>query len=236
MKYICILLIFIPPGLFGRTAIGQTLEKHSLSKPGHPVKLISGEDSLSYALGINYAQWLRSQGLEKLRVDKFDAAINTVLEGNTPVMNDQLVKKTITTQLQTIMQNNAAEAQKEGQQFLAANQHHSGVISLPSGLQYQVLIAGNGPRPVGTDRVTVDYEGKLTDGKVFDSSIQRGKPLTLGVNKVIKGWSEALQLMPVGSTWRLFIPPGLGYGNRQAGQIPPNSVLIFDVHLISIDK
>lgn len=124
---------------------------------------------------------------------------------------------------------------EQGQQFLAENGQRDEVFTLPSGLQYEILQEGTGEKPEGTSRVTVHYEGRLTDGKVFDSSYKRGEPATFGVRQVISGWTEALQLMPTGSKWRLFIPSELGYGARGAGgSIPPNAALIFDVELLSI--
>jgi FKBP-type peptidyl-prolyl cis-trans isomerase FklB len=120
-------------------------------------------------------------------------------------------------------------------QFLEENSKREGVVTLDSGLQYEVLQEGNGAKPEGSSRVTVHYEGRLTNGDVFDSSYKRGQPATFGVRQVIPGWTEALQLMPVGSKWRLFIPSDLGYGARGAGgAIPPHAVLIFDVELLGI--
>src|ERR1700759_1726117 len=131
--------------------------------------------------------------------------------------------------------NDKAEANlKAGQDFLEENKKKSGVVALPSGLQYEVLVAGSGPRPVATNKVTCHYHGTWIDGTVFDSSVKRGQPATFPLNAVIKGWTEGLQLMPTGSKWRFFIPPYLGYGDRQVGgQIGPNSTLIFDVELLS---
>jgi FKBP-type peptidyl-prolyl cis-trans isomerase FklB len=121
-----------------------------------------------------------------------------------------------------------------GQEFLAANKLKPGVTELPSGLQYEVLAEGNGEKPTAYNEVTCHYHGTLIDGTVFDSSVQRGKPASFPLNMVIKGWTEGLQLMPTGSKWRFYIPPHLGYGDRQvSAQIGPNSTLIFDVELIS---
>ena len=125
---------------------------------------------------------------------------------------------------------------KMGRDFLAENGKKAGIITTPSGLQYEVLKKGEGEVPQKTDKVKCHYEGRLIDGTVFDSSIKRGEPAVFGLNQVIKGWTEALSLMPVGSKWRLYIPQELGYGERQAGQIPPYSTLIFDVELLSIEK
>jgi FKBP-type peptidyl-prolyl cis-trans isomerase FklB len=130
-----------------------------------------------------------------------------------------------------------AANKKEGDQFLAANKTKEGVVTLPSGLQYKILTAGTGPKPAATDSVACNYRGTLIDGKEFDSSYKRGQPTTFPVNGVIKGWTEALQLMPVGSKWQLFIPPDLAYGERGAGgDIGPDATLIFEVELVSIEK
>jgi len=124
---------------------------------------------------------------------------------------------------------------RAGQDFLEANKEKPGVMVLPSGMQYEVLVEGNGPKPLATNKVTCHYHGTLIDGTVFDSSVQRGQPATFPLNMVIKGWTEGLQLMPKGSKWRLFLPPQLAYGDRQTGaHIGANSTLIFEVELIDI--
>jgi len=130
----------------------------------------------------------------------------------------------------------AAANLKAGEAFLEKNKQRAEVTALPSGLQYEVLQEGNGPKPTATQSVTCHYHGTLIDGTVFDSSVKRGKPATFPLNRVIKGWTEALQLMPVGSKWRLFLPPHLAYGNQQASAaMTPNSTLIFDVELLDIE-
>jgi FKBP-type peptidyl-prolyl cis-trans isomerase FklB len=133
------------------------------------------------------------------------------------------------------MKNEKAAANlKAGQDFLEENKKKPGVVALPSGLQYEVLVEGKGARPVPTNKVTCHYHGTLIDGTVFDSSVRRGQPATFPLNGVIKGWTEGVQLMPAGSKWRFYIPPQLAYGDRQvSAQIGPNSTLIFDVELIS---
>ena len=137
--------------------------------------------------------------------------------------------------LREMLGQKASQQMEQGQQFLEENGKREGVVTLPSGLQYEVLQEGSGPKPDGAARVTVHYEGRLTDGKVFDSSYKRNQPATFGVRQVIAGWTEALQLMPVGSKWRLFSPSELGYGARGAGgSIPPNAALIFDVELLGL--
>jgi len=134
------------------------------------------------------------------------------------------------------MKNEKASANlKAGQDFLEANKTKAGIVALPSGLQYEIITEGSGAKPLASNKVTCHYHGTLIDGTVFDSSVKRGQPATFPLNAVIKGWTEGLQLMPTGSKWRFFIPPHLGYGDRQVGgQIGPNSTLIFEVELLGI--
>jgi FKBP-type peptidyl-prolyl cis-trans isomerase FklB len=135
------------------------------------------------------------------------------------------------------MKNEKAEANgKAGEDFLTANKEKPGIVALPSGLQYEVITQGTGVKPLASNKVTCHYHGTLIDGTVFDSSVKRGQPATFPLNGVIKGWTEGLQLMPTGSKWRFFIPPQLGYGDRQVGgQIGPNSTLIFEVELLAVN-
>jgi FKBP-type peptidyl-prolyl cis-trans isomerase FklB len=145
----------------------------------------------------------------------------------------------LTTQTTSSQTNDATaeQNQKASDAFMAENTKKEGVVSLPSGLQYKIIKAGSGAKPGPDDKVTVNYEGKLLNGKVFDSSYQHGEPLSFSLNEIIPGWKEALQLMPVGSSWMLYIPPKLAYGDQGAGGlIGPNEPLIFKVDLISIDK
>ncbi|MEO6833135.1 MAG: FKBP-type peptidyl-prolyl cis-trans isomerase, partial [Chitinophagaceae bacterium] len=137
--------------------------------------------------------------------------------------------------LRAMLGQKTEQQMEQQEQFLAENAKREGVITTPSGLQYEILQEGTGEKPGPTTRVTVHYEGSLSNGNVFDSSYKRGQPATFGVNQVITGWTEALQMMPVGSKWRLFIPSELGYGSRGAGgSIPPNAALVFDVELLSM--
>jgi FKBP-type peptidyl-prolyl cis-trans isomerase FklB len=164
------------------------------------------------------------------------------LIGSKPLMTDEEAK-TVMIEFRTEMtKKKEAEAQhvgesnkQAGQQFLAANKTKEGVVTLPSGLQYKILKQGTGPKPTATDTVVTNYRGTLLDGTEFDSSYKRNEPATFPVGQVIKGWTEALQLMPVGSKWQLFIPADLAYGERSPGaEIGPNSTLIFDIELLSI--
>ncbi len=141
----------------------------------------------------------------------------------------------ITDKLFNMKNEKAAANLKAGEDFLAANREKEGVTSLPSGLQYEVITQGAGPKPTASNKVTCHYHGTLIDGTVFDSSVKRGQPATFPLNAVIKGWTEGLQLMPTGSKWRFFIPSNLGYGDRQvSAQIGPNSTLVFEVELLGI--
>ena len=166
------------------------------------------------------------------------------LSGGTTLMTDEQAQAAITELRTQMMAKMAAEHQKEaeankkeGEAFLVANKTKPGVVTLPSGLQYKVLKEGTGPKPAATDQVKCNYRGTLVNGTEFDSSAKHGEPITFPVNGVIKGWTEALQLMPVGSKWQLYVPADLAYGERGAGDvIPPDSTLIFDVELLAIEK
>ncbi len=196
--------------------------------------LTSYEDSLSYAVGILWGQNIKQQALN---VDGaiVGRAIGDVMADKTEVMDiktaNDFVKDHISKRQNAIRDKN----QNEGQAFLNENRKRKGVTTLPSGLQYEILKDGTGPKPKASDKVTVHYEGKLIDGTIFDSSIQRGEPATFPVTGVIQGWVEALQLMKVGSKWKLFIPENLAYGERGAGgQIGPYATLVFEVELLGI--
>ncbi len=191
---------------------------------------------VSYSLGISIGRNLQSQGLKGLDIPEFTEALNAVFTQGTPKISDEEVVETLNTYFGALQAKMQAEQKEAGQAFLAENKTKEGVNTLPSGLQYQVLTEGTGEKPTLNSQVTTHYHGTTIDGKVFDSSVQRGQPASFPVNGVIKGWTEALQLMPVGSKWRLFIPSELAYGERGAGNdIPPHATLIFDVELLSVD-
>ena len=168
--------------------------------------------------------------------------LKDTLTGEKSELTDDEIRSTLmdlskdVQQKQVVAAKEASEKnRKAGEEFLAANKGKEGVVTLPDGLQYKILTPGNGPKPAATDTVVCNYKGTLIDGKEFDSSYKRGQPATFPVSGVIKGWTEALQMMPVGSKWQLFIPPDLGYGDRQAGpDITPGSTLVFEVELMSI--
>lgn len=193
-------------------------------------------DSVSYSLGANVAQSLIQQGFTEINFEAFNQAMKDVAADNKLLISNEEGRQVINAYFMNIQKEKADKNLAEGKKFLEENKKRSDVVTLPSGLQYQVLKQGNGPMPKATDRVTTHYHGTLINGTVFDSSVERGTPATFPVNGVIQGWIEALQLMNTGSKWRLFIPAHLAYGERGAGEtIGPNATLIFDVELISIE-
>ena len=192
-------------------------------------------DKISYALGLSMGNNFLHTGIKTLNVEDFSAAIKAVFEGEKPAMSYEEAKQIINEYFASLQPQMLQRSKEEGEAFLAENKKNPKVVTLPSGLQYEILTQGNGPKPKATDRVRCHYHGTLINGQVFDSSVERGQPAVFGVSQVIPGWVEALQLMPVGSRWKLFIPSNLAYGEHGAGDsIAPNSALIFEVELIGI--
>jgi FKBP-type peptidyl-prolyl cis-trans isomerase len=217
----------------------------SAAKSAVPLTLKTPKDKLSYAIGLSIGKTLKQRDYaddNTVDTNILARAIRDVLTDKTPLLTDQEAQTALTAfqaevrkkqelQMQVAGENN----KKEGEAFLAANKTKEGVVTLPSGLQYKILQEGTGPKPTAADTVVVNYRGTLLNGTEFDSSFKRGQPATFGVGQVIKGWTEALQLMPVGSKWQVFIPSDLAYGLRGAGRdIGPNSTLVFEVELLSI--
>ena len=197
-------------------------------------------DSVSYAIGYNtglsYNQNIQTFPGGEVNVDDMIVGFSKALKGDTSMTQQQAVEL-IQNYFQNAEKKIAAQNLVEGEEFLAENATAEGVVVTESGLQYRVDSLGTGALPTAEDRVSVHYTGRLLDGTVFDSSVERGEPATFGVNQVIKGWTEGLQLMPVGSKYTLFIPADLAYGERAAGQqIKPNSTVIFEVELLNIEK
>lgn len=199
-------------------------------------------DKLSYALGLGIGQQLAQMGAKDLVVDDFAESIRDVLEGRELKVShreaQQIVQDYFQKQEERLNKERAEKgktAREAGEKYLAENGKRDGVTTLPSGLQYQVLREGNGRKPTARDQVKCHYEGFLIDGTVFDSSVQRGEPAVFGLQQVIAGWTEGLQLMQEGAKYRFFIPYRLAYGEGGAGQlIPPYAALIFDVELIEV--
>ena len=192
-------------------------------------------DKFSYAIGLGIGQNLLSMGAQGINVEDFAQAIADVLNRKETAISHNEAREIVNKYFMELEEKMNAENIEKGKAFLEENAKKEGVITLPSGLQYQVITEGNGKKPSATDKVKCHYEGTLIDGTLFDSSIKRGQPAVFGVNQVIRGWVEALQLMSEGSKWRLFIPSELGYCAQQAGDmIPPHSTLIFEVELIEV--
>jgi FKBP-type peptidyl-prolyl cis-trans isomerase FklB len=220
---------------------GTATKRVPAAKAQTPLTLKTQKEKASYAMGMNFGTGLRKQSVD------IDPAIlarglrDAFSNGKTLLTEDEA--RAALTQLQSdlrkkqqeLAQQLGATNKKDGMAFLEANKTKDGVVTLPSGLQYKVLQEGAGPKPVSTDTVVCNYRGTLLDNTEFDSSYKRGQPATFPLTGVIKGWTEALQLMPVGSKWQLFVPAELAYGERGAGgQIGPNATLIFEVELLSI--
>lgn len=204
--------------------------------------LTTQKEKLSYAIGMNIGSSMKKDSVD---VDPaiLEQALKDVLSGGKLLMTDEQAREVMNTFRAEMMKKQQEAAQRlgdtnkqAGQQFLAANKSKEGVVTLPSGLQYKIIKQGDGPKPTSTDTVVTNYRGTLIDGTEFDSSYKRGEPATFPVGQVIKGWTEALQLMSVGSKWQLYVPSDLAYGERSPGpEIGPNSTLIFDVELLSIE-
>lgn len=192
-------------------------------------------DKFSYAIGLGIGQNLLSMGAQNINVDDFANAIKAVLNNEEPAMPHTEAREIVNKYFAELESEMNSTNIEKGASFLEENKKKDNVITLPSGLQYEVLTEGTGKKAQATDQVKCHYEGTLIDGTLFDSSVKRGEPAVFGVNQVIPGWVEALQLMPEGSKWRLYIPSDLAYGARGAGEmIPPHSTLIFDVELIQV--
>ena len=193
-------------------------------------------DKFSYAIGLVIGQNLLSMGAKGIAVDDFAQAIKDVLEGNQTAISHTEARDIVNKYFAELEEKMNAANIEAGKKFLEENKKREGVVTLPSGLQYEVITEGNvGRYAKATDQVQCHYEGTLIDGTLFDSSIKRGQPATFGVNQVIPGWVEALQLMPEGAKWKLYIPSDLAYGAQGAGEmIPPHSTLVFEVELQKI--
>ena len=206
-------------------------------------QLTEQADKLSYSFGQNIGNGLKQQDIE-VNLDLLIKGIRDALSGNPSLLTDDEMKETLLAfrkerfaKQAEVRKQQAEDNLKEGEAFLAENAKKEGVITLPSGLQYKVITPGTGKTPQATDKVTTHYRGTLIDGTEFDSSYKRDKPTTFGVDRVIAGWTEALQLMKEGAKWQLFIPSDLAYGRRGApgGQIGPNATLIFEIELLSVE-
>jgi len=200
------------------------------------VDLSDSTDQVSYCFGVIIGSNMVNSGLDSLNMESFHAAMTDVFSDKPLKIERTEAQATMQRYMQQAMMKKSAIAKAQSEKFLEDNKTKTGVKSTDSGLQYQVMAQGNGKSPSTTDRVTVHYTGKLTDGTIFDSSVQRGQPATFRVNQVIPGWTEALQMMKEGDKWILYIPYSLGYGERGSPpQIPPFSTLIFEVELMKMN-
>jgi len=195
------------------------------------------KDKASYCVGMSVANSLLSQDLEDLNLEQFTEAMKDVFAKKATKFSPQEANANIQEYLDSQAASKYEIHKKDGTEFLATNAKKANIVSLSSGLQYEIITEGSGTKPNATAQVTVHYHGTLIDGTVFDSSVERGSPATFGVNQVIKGWTEALQLMPVGSKWKLYIPQELAYGANPhpGGPIKPFMALVFDVELLEIN-
>lgn len=215
----------------------------SLNACADSVKVLETEEQkVSYSFGLVLGKRMQND-LPDLNVDVFMQGVKDAIEEKAPLLNDEQVGEVLSKFQRDMQQQQMEEVKKVadenakvGSDFLAENKDKEGVVTLESGLQYKVLKEGKGPQPGASDVVKVHYTGSLINGEVFDSSVERGEPVTFPLNGVIAGWTEALQLMPTGSKWQLYIPSDLAYGANGNRSIGPNETLLFDVELISIEK
>ncbi len=241
ISFTCIALLAISITSFAQTkapAGSQTKPAATSQKPAVPsLSITSQGDSASYAFGASVAGDLKNRGVKNLNYALVAKAMEDVFNGAAVMITPEKSQEVIFHYLTAIDKQKHESVITEGDKFLADNAKKPGVTTLPSGLQYEVLTAGTGPKPKATDEVTVHYKGTLLNGKQFDSSYDRGEPATFALNRVIPGWTEGVQQMPTGSKYRFVIPHALAYGERGAGQdIPPYSTLVFEVELIKVES
>ncbi len=201
------------------------------------MKYTEEQDKVSYCLGLSIASNLLTSGVKNISIEPFVDALEAAYAGKQPELSPEEANKTLQEFFGKVQAEQAEQAIAAGKKFLEENGKKEGVTTLESGLQYEIITNGDGEKPTANDSVKCHYEGTLIDGTVFDSSIKRGEPAVFPINGVIKGWTEALQLMPVGSKWKLYIPSDLAYGAQGAGNIiGPHTTLIFEVELLEITK
>ena len=204
---------------------------------GAKVNMKTQIDSVSYGIGVAIGENLKRDNLDSINIDVLAKGIRDIFKGDSTkiALTQEQANKIISTYLEGMRAQKTAESQASARKFLEENKKKPGVTETPSGLQYEVITMGSGSKPASTDTVITHYHGTLTNGEVFDSSVKRGEPVSFPVNQVIPGWTEALQMMPVGSKWKLVIPSNLAYGEQGAGGvIGPNETLIFEVELLGI--
>ena len=223
---------------FGNDWFGKKKKKKKKKNETEQVMDLNKDlDKASYALGLNIGKNLKTQGLDSINLEAIKKGFEDAFYNDSSLISGEDAERFLNSFFKSLSDKKAAALKEEGEAFLVENAKKEGVTQTASGLQYEVIEMGTGAKPIATDQVKVHYEGTLLNGTVFDSSVKRGEPATFGLNQVIPGWTEGLQLMPEGSKFRFFIPSDLAYGERGAGgQIAPYSTLIFEVELISIEK
>ncbi len=243
MKNIALVSLFIAISMAAVAQSGKSEKKKKKNKKEEPVLVTpvpvmqNALDSFSYALGLSMASFYKEQGIDSINSVLVNKALTDVRSGEKPLLSETDINNAIMSYMQAAKSAKAEGEKKESKAFLDSIKQVPGIVVLPSGLMYKIITDGSGEKPGPSDKVRVHYHGKLRTGKVFDSSVDRGQPIDLTVDGVIPGWTEALQLMPVGSKWVLYIPSDLAYGDNGAGaDIKPGSALMFDVELLQIVK
>ena len=232
MKTIFLLFLLPFSVCYGQTKKPVAKTKQIATKPA---AAMTPTDSLSYSIGVQVAEYYKTMGVEKINTDYVAKAFHDVLNNKPLTISEDECSMNIQQKLQQFMATKVSAVKEAGKKFLEENKKRPGVVTLPDGLQYEIITKGTGPIPKATDTVQANYVGTLINGEEFDNSYKRGQPLTIPVSAVIRGWTEALELMPVGSKWKLFVPSDLGYGDRGAGSaIPGGSALIFEIELLNI--
>jgi FKBP-type peptidyl-prolyl cis-trans isomerase FklB len=227
------MLFSITATLLFVTGCAQSNSKNK-DKSKTKMELKTEIDSVSYAIGLSVAQNLKGQGFEDLNTEAFMSAMLGTYSNEEPKMTAEQMDLIIRNYMQAKAEKDMVENKKKGEDFLKENSTKTGVVVTESGLQYKVVREGSGTRPTATSEVKVHYHGTLIDGTVFDSSVDRGEPISFGLNRVIRGWTEGVQLMTPGSKYIFYIPSDLAYGERGSGQIGPNAALIFEVELLEV--
>lgn len=232
MKQVPVLILLLAVAVMGWSQQGSQTKPDQQST----TTLKTLNDSASYAIGFSIASFYKQQGVTSLNTSLISKAIMDVLEGKPTTLDDNACNAAVNSFINRIQDEKSKDAIEEGKSFLATNKTKPGVKTTASGLQYEVVTEGTGARPLATDSVTVNYMGTLINGFEFDNSYKRGEPITFPLNRVIAGWTEGLQLMTVGSKYKLYIPYNLAYGSHDQGPIPGGSTLIFEVELLDVKK
>lgn len=237
LVFTCLLLVMAGFSQAKKTVVSKPAAKPAVNKKVSPNLFKNNLDSTSYALGVRIAQSLKAQGFDHVNMALFQKGLADQKTNKAVLLDDAAIQQCFTRFQQTASEEKAAAAKKEGQAFLAQNGKRAGVVTLPSGLQYEVLKAGtDSAKPTLASKVKCHYTGTLINGTKFDSSVDRGEPITFPLGNVIRGWQEGLQLMTVGSKWKLYIPADLAYGDSGPPNIGPSATLIFEVELLGVEN